>query len=55
MEKFISYEKMSKKDQKKLDAQKRRGWNGLNPVTRIAGNNKKVYKRKSKHPTEFDY
>ena len=54
MEKFVSYEKLSKKEKKKLDSAKRRDWQGLNPVTRVADDNKKAYKRKPKHPVSFD-
>lgn len=50
MEKFISYDKLSKKEKKKLNSAKRRDWQGLNPVTRVADNNKKIYKRKPKYP-----
>ncbi|MBR1824741.1 MAG: hypothetical protein IJ779_11000 [Ruminococcus sp.] len=50
MEKFVPYEKLSKKEQKKLNNSKRRDWNGLDPSTRVAVNDKKVYKRKPKHP-----
>ena len=50
MERFVPYDKMSKKEQKKLNSGKRRDWNGLNPVTRVAPDNKKAYKRKPKHP-----
>ncbi len=49
MEKFVSYDKMSKKEQKKLNSVQRRDWNGLNPVTRVAQENKKAYKRNPKH------
>lgn len=49
MEKFVPYEKMSKKARKKLDAAKRRDWNGLNPVTRVV-EQKQKYSRKIKHP-----
>lgn len=52
MEKFIPYEKMSKKEKRKLDSAKRRDWNGLNPATRIAGKDKK-YSRKIKHPEKL--
>ena len=54
MEKFTSFEKLSKKEQKKINAEKRRDWNGLNPVTRVVENDKKTYKRKPKHPEKFD-
>lgn len=53
MEKFVSYEKLSKKEKKKLDSAKRRDWQGLNPVTRVADENKKAYKRKPKHPKDI--
>ena len=44
MEKFIPYEKLSKKEKRKLDAAKRGSWGGLNPVTRKPMN-PKAYKR----------
>ncbi|MBR5165834.1 MAG: hypothetical protein IKW87_09820 [Ruminococcus sp.] len=53
MEKFVSYDKLSKKEKKKLDSAKRRDWQGLNPVTRVADENKKAYKRKLKHPIKL--
>ena len=45
MEKFIPYEKLSKKERRKLDAARRSGWNGISPVTRRA-ESAKVYNRK---------
>ncbi|WP_295093465.1 hypothetical protein [Ruminococcus sp.] len=54
MEKFIPYEKLSKKEQKKLNDMKRHDWNGLDPVTRVATDYKKVYKRKPKHPNRLE-
>ena len=48
MKKFVPYEKLSKKEKKKINSAKRRDWNGLNPVTRIADAPKK-YSRKEKH------
>ena len=45
MDKFIPYEKLSKKQRKAIDAAKRQTWNGLNPVTRVK-QSKKVYDRK---------
>lgn len=54
MEKFVSYDKLSKKEKKKLDSAQRRDWQGLNPVTRVADENKKAYKRRSKYPVSFD-
>ena len=34
MEKFVPYEKLSKKEKRKLDQAKRQTWGELNPVTR---------------------
>ena len=34
MEKFIPYEKLSKKEKRRMDATRRGSWGGLNPVTR---------------------
>lgn len=45
MEKFIPFEKLSKKKQRELKAQKRGSWGGLNPVTRKP-ENPKAYNRK---------
>ncbi len=44
MAKFIPYEKLSKKERRKLDAAKRGSWGGLDPVTRVPPN-PKAYKR----------
>lgn len=45
MEKWIPYEKLSKKKQRELDAKRRGSWGGLNPVTRKPPN-PKAYNRK---------
>jgi len=45
MEKFIPYEKLSKKEKRKLDLAKRNTWGELNPVTRKPANSK-AYNRK---------
>ena len=45
MEKFIPYEKLSKKEQKKLCNAKRGTWGALNPITRKPANSK-AYNRK---------
>lgn len=44
MERFIPYEKLSKKKKRELDAMKRGSWGGLNPVTRRP-ENPKAYNR----------
>ena len=46
MEKFVPYEKLSKKKQRELNAMKRGSWGGLNPVTRKSAN-PKAYNRKT--------
>ena len=48
MEKFIPYEKLSKKKQRELDAQRRGSWNGISPVTRKAKNPKAYDRRKAR-------
>jgi len=45
MEKFIPYEKLSKKEKRKLDLARRQTWGELNPVTRKPENSK-AYNRK---------
>lgn len=47
MEKFIPYEKLSKKKQRELDKMARGSWNGLNPVTRKPANSKAYNRRKA--------
>ena len=45
MEKFIPYEKLSKKEKRKADLARRQTWGELNPVTRKPMNSK-AYNRK---------
>ena len=45
MEKYIPYEKLSKKEKRKLDLARRSTWGELNPVTRKPQNSK-AYNRK---------
>ena len=47
MEKFVPYEKMSKKQKREIDRAKRNTWD-INPVTRKT-ENKKAYNRKKLH------
>lgn len=54
MEKFIPFEKLSRKEQKKINSLKRNDWNGLNPVTKIT-EDKKKYKRKPKYPENYNF
>ena len=47
MEKIIPYEKLSKKEKRKLDLAKRQTWGDLNPVTRKPANSKAYNRKKS--------
>lgn len=46
MEKFIPYEKLSKKEKRKVDTAKRNTWGNLNPVTRKPQNSKAYNRNK---------
>lgn len=47
MEKFIPYEKLSKKKRRELDAARRGNWGGISPVTRKPQNSKAYNRRKT--------
>ena len=47
MAKFIAYEKLSKKEQKKLNAEKRKTWGDVKPITKVKPS-AKLYNRKKK-------
>ena len=47
MAKFIPYEKLSKKEKRKMDLAKRQTWGELNPVTRKPENSR-AYNRKGR-------
>ena len=61
MEKFIPYEKLSKKEKRKLDQARRKTWGELNPVTRKPMNSRAYNRRKSQDwkrefpPTACDF
>ena len=48
MEKFIPYEKLSKKEKRKQDIAKRSTWGELNPITRKPQNSKAYNRNKSR-------
>ena len=52
MEKYVPFCKMSKKQQKELNRQKRILWN-VNPITRKT-ENKKIYNRKKSHLNDYN-
>jgi len=47
MKKFVAYEKLSKKEQKKLNAEKRKTWGDVKPITKVKPS-AKLYNRKKK-------
>ena len=49
MEKFIPYEKLSKKEKRKMDLAKRQTWGELNPVTRKPENSKAYNRNKNRN------
>ena len=54
MEKFVPFEKLSKKKQREMNLQKRGTWNGINPVTRKPENPKAYNRRKAQNWKEPD-
>ena len=54
MEKFIPYEKLSKKQKRALDAARRGSWGGLSPVTRRPENPKAYKRKKARIEEELD-
>lgn len=49
MEKFIPYEKLSKKEKKKMNLAKRQTWGSMSPVTRKPENSKAYNRRKEQN------
>ncbi len=49
MDKFIPFEKLSKKEQKKINLKSRNNWGEVNPSTKVVDTSKKKYSRKEKH------
>ena len=49
MDKFIPYEKMSKKEKRKLNQAKRKTWGDRNPVTRKPANSKAYNRQKAQN------
>ena len=49
MEKFIPYEKLSKKEKRKIDMARRQTWGELNPVTRKPENSKAYNRNKTRN------
>ncbi len=55
MEKFIPYEKLSKKKQRELDRKRRNTWGSLSPVTRNTANPKAYNRQKARKRNRDDY
>ncbi len=53
MDKFIPYEKLSKKKKRELDQKRRNTWNGINPVTRKPVNPKAYNRRKARKRIDY--
>ena len=59
MEKYIAYEKLSKKEKRKVDSCRRKTWGSLSPVTRKPVNRKAYNRKKNQywkdepHSTDF--
>ena len=49
MEKFIPYEKLSKKEKRKIDQARRQTWGELSPVTRKPENSKAYNRSKARN------
>ena len=54
MEKFIPYEKLSKKEQRKLDQAKRQTWGGISPITRKPPNSRAYSRSKAQRLNHDD-
>ena len=55
MEKFIPYEKLSKKEKRRLDSAKRGTWGELNPATRKPQNSKAYTRSKARNWKRDDH
>lgn len=49
MQKFVPYEKLSKKKQRELNKKQRGSWGGLNPVSRKVESAKQYDRKKARH------
>ena len=54
MGKYISYEKMSKKQQKLVNASQRGSWGNVKPITKVKAS-AKVYNRKKQNSQGYGY
>ena len=52
MKVFIPYEKLSKKEKRRIDLKRRENWGSVKPAS-ITHKNKKAYSRKQKHKSDL--
>jgi len=55
MDRFIPREKLSKKARRELDRAKRKGWNGIRPVTKKIESKKRYQRKKPSAPIDIDF
>ena len=55
MEKFVPFEKMSKKKQRELNQKRRRSWGEMSPVTRKPENPKAYNRKKTRNWSDDSY
>ena len=55
MEKYIPYEKLSKKEKRRLDSARRGTWGGISPVTRKPRNSKAYNRSKARNWKREDH
>ena len=55
MEKFVPFEKLSKKKQRELNAIRRKDWNGISTVTRKPENPKAYNRKRTQNRNDFDF
>ena len=55
MEKFVSYEKMSKKQQKLVNASKRGNWGNVKPIMKVKASAKIYNRKKAQSSRDYGY
>lgn len=55
MEKVVSYEKMSKKQQKIVNASKRGNWGNVKPITKVKASAKIYNRNKKQNSGDYGY
>lgn len=55
MQQFITYEKMSKKQQKLINAAKRGSWGNVKPITKVKASAKIYNRKKQQGSRDYNY